>query len=467
MKLRLLTITLLGMFLFISCSATNGYKDYKKIKTSSLTGVGLLNELSVFEIKNTGNFESKVDLGTYYLSVGDYGSAAQYLSRAESVRKNAHRGKERPKYFASLYGALAYLFLHDGDFDKALSYAEKAVKTGKDSGSQYVLLKARILASQNKSSDALAIFDKAYVSKQEMNLDEQRSYMALLANAGRYDEASVLLIKFFQQGGYYPGFGLFASTVSEKVGKADLAILYAFLDYEYHRDGNTIDDSAFLERLDIVAKKAPAGDEGVAMREAILAVKSRFDKKVNYSSLSQKANFVYEYIFCLNSIRDGNLSDKDFTRYLALEKMFCSFPSYYWGVWQVVSGLSNNVELQYSPVLMRIIALSPEGVYGIQARIAIGEGIGLSNSDSAKLLIPAEVDGFFTDYLRTGDDKNLKKIFDLFSLPDNDYVFKGMSIAKTYVENPRIRNFFIGNIASVPPRTKERLAYLLDVEGGK
>jgi hypothetical protein len=454
---------ILAAVVCVGCTKDHGYGEYQRIKNSSVTGAALLDTLTEFEIRNADNFEAKVDLGTYYLLTQDYRAADLYLSRAESVVGNARRGKDRTKMLASLYGSLASLRMLDGDYDKALAHATTAMRAGKKDGARFAYLKARILALRQDRTGALALFDRAYtVDKIEMNPDERRVYMELLADAGRYGEANLLVAGHFLQGGYFPGFGLFASTVSERIGNREDAVLYAFLDYEFRRDEIASDDSAFLKRLDDLEGKlrSSAGDGSSALA-AVNAIRSRFDKTIPYAVLSEKTGFVYEYIYLRNLIRDSGLSPADFNRYLALEGVFRRFPSYYWGVWESVANLPRASRTRYVPALEKIIALDPEGVYAGRARRAIGSGLGLTGADSMKLLMPVEVERDIASYLETGDESGFRKVLDLFGLPDNAYVFSALAIVERKVGDARMKNLLARSCAGSLPRVKERVDYLL------
>ena len=154
MKNILLFFTILSGACAISCTNDSSWAEYQKLKESSQTGQQLLNSLIGFEIAHTQNFEAKVDLAAYYATEGNMQKAEEYLKRAESVLSHSHNSDEGKKIRCVYYGTWAYLYMINADYERAVSYAEKAVKTHKQSGKSYILLKAQILYTQGKNDEA-------------------------------------------------------------------------------------------------------------------------------------------------------------------------------------------------------------------------------------------------------------------------------------------------------------------------
>ena len=72
-------------------------------------GEELIAALEDFEIRHGGHFDSKLDLGVYYLALGETERARDYLRRAERILLDGGEKtlSRKEAYAAALYGALA------------------------------------------------------------------------------------------------------------------------------------------------------------------------------------------------------------------------------------------------------------------------------------------------------------------------------------------------------------------------
>jgi tetratricopeptide (TPR) repeat protein len=230
--------------------------EYTQITNSGKSGRELYEALSVFERHNMAHFNSKIDLGGANLLNGDYTPAKDYFLRAEAVLSNAGDDETSQKNIAILYGSLARICLIEGKYIDALNYADKAISADKWNDAQYQFLKARVLTALNRKEEALVIFDSFYPENAEaMTALDLRGYMYLLAGNERPRDTARALDQYFTKGLYFPGLGLFASTVYEKNDEIKKSILSAFLDYEYHASYNESNPADFLKNLDVLEKQ--------------------------------------------------------------------------------------------------------------------------------------------------------------------------------------------------------------------
>jgi len=231
----------LALFALFACGCAGKKSDeYATLKNSGLTGDALYGKLIAFDKEHPGSFDSKLDLASYYFISGNRGDAWKYALKAEGLLVSVK--SVVPQKRALLFALLSALYAADEDADKARAYAKKAYEVP-DSGAEYGYLYAKMQLLHGAESEALALFDKTYSRYPDrIAPDELRSYMYLLADAGEFQKCAELFEPYFETGGFFPGLGLFASTVYEKLGDTEKAVLCAFLDYEYSAGGKEKDD---------------------------------------------------------------------------------------------------------------------------------------------------------------------------------------------------------------------------------
>jgi tetratricopeptide (TPR) repeat protein len=359
-----------AVFLFILFGATllagcrySQEREYVQIRDSGLSGEALLQKLSDFEIRNMDHFSSKVDLGGYYLLAGNPERAGDYFRRAEALVPKYPKTPEIRKNIAIMYASLARIALLRDEFDTSLEYAEKAIAAEKDDA-HYLLLKANILMARGERDAALALFDGLYPEQKDlMSGGDIRSYLFLLAQTSRADECAALMDSYFEKGAYYPGLGLYASSIYEAGGQPDKAILAAFLDYEFYSGYTLTDDRDFLKNIDTLEgqlnEKGSLG--GVAL--TLQMVRSLYTDTRIRSNENISSFFVEDYIRLKKKIMASQVSFDEFQAYLTMERYFTRFPVYYWNMWQAAVKLPGVSLASYVPALEKIIALDKDGRY--------------------------------------------------------------------------------------------------------
>ena len=426
---------------------------YAAIKNSDLAGNALYEKLVAFEKEHPEHFESKLDLGSYCFMSENYGDAWKYLLKAESLLASAKGISDRHK--ALLCALLSALYAADGDEARAAEYAKKAYETP-ECGSEYGYLYAKIRLSEDDKSEALTLFDKTYALYPErIAADELRAYMYLLADAGQFQKCGELLERCFESGGFFPGLGVFASGVYEKIGDTEKAVLCAFLDYEYAADGKEKDD-AFLTNLQSVEALLPDGGDSPALE----GVRALFDMKREVP-VPASSFFVSDYIRLKAKLLRGEVSSGDLSSLLQLERYFSRFPSYYWSVWLAARSLQRDGLNDWIPVLEKTIALAPSSSYASRAKSELASCIGLPAGDAESVLVPTEVKAAIDGFMSTGDDGKLSPLYALLNLPDCAYVYAGVEIAKRSAEDPIIHAAFMKKKLHSSGRLKDRLSFIV------
>jgi hypothetical protein len=269
----------------------------------------------------------------------------------------------------------------------ALAYAEKAAAGDDEEALPYAVsyryLQGHIFLEKGENEKALEVFDPLYNTHAYMAVGEDiRAYMYLLAGAARWPEAAAMVDLFFEKGGYFPGLGLFASSVYEAAGQEEKAVYAAFLEYEYSSGYREAEPAVFLKNIETLEKQLAARDRSGPVTGALNLVRSLYDPSVSVSITEEYeySFFAEEYITLKKRISEAPLTAAEFSRYLGMEHYFSLFPVYYWNLWQAVSGLPESSRANYLMVLERIIALDREGAYAQRAWDEISKTLGFKSS---------------------------------------------------------------------------------------
>jgi hypothetical protein len=347
----LILLGLAGLPLWISCGGENpAATEYSRIKNLELPGENAAALLEEFELRWPGHFDSKVDLGTYYLALGETERAKSYLRRAEAAlgdregrpgrKKPGGAPAQDPKNIPIMYGALGQLHLSQGDYEKALEYTDKAIEAGGEGNQGYRFQKGHILAARKEYARALEVFDgllreggENSGESPEAKAEDLRAYLFLLAHMERSAEAAAVLDRYFETGAFFPSLGTFAATVYQAAGKPEMAAYALYLEQEY-RSGY---------------EAAAPGDEPGGLPAS------------GYNF------FAAEYLSIKNRIQNGALSEDQYRRYLELEPYFRLFPSYYWNLWLGARLLFPENCRNFAPALQKIIALDKDGPFAAEA----------------------------------------------------------------------------------------------------
>jgi tetratricopeptide (TPR) repeat protein len=340
--------------------------EYEQIANSERSGQELYEALSSFERDNMAHFNSKIDLGGVNLLKGDYTLAKDYFLRAQAVLSNAGNDGTSQKNIVILYGSLARISLIEGRHVDALDYSEKAISADKWNDAQYRFLKAHILTALDRKEEALAIFDAFCPENAEsVTALDLRAYMYLLAGSNRPPDTARTLDQYFSKGSYFPGLGVFASTVYEKNDEIKKSILSAFLDYEYHASYKESNPADFLKNLDTLEKQLLTENQIEPGRYALNLLRGLYTPSIAAPNAEPREDgfFMEDYVIIRNRIQKRAADSGDFNRFILLEPFFSQFPVYYWNVWQAVLQMAPDSRENFVRVLEKIIALDKTGVY--------------------------------------------------------------------------------------------------------
>jgi tetratricopeptide (TPR) repeat protein len=346
-KMVIFLISLTVFLPWTSCGGENrAEEEYEGIKNGELRGETLIEALEDFEFRYQDHFNSKVDLGIYYLARGEEDRARDYLRRAETIAERTPnlQGKSwsgEGNAISAMYGALGQIYLNRQDYRQALDYTEKAIGSAGEDAGIYRALKGHVLVAQREYAGALETFDGLFTTEgtgEGLGAEDILAYLFLLAQAERTADAARVLNRYFETGAFFPGLGTFAAMVYRAAGETERAAYAIYLEQEYrsgYGEGN-------------------GGGTG--------------ENRDTAGTLPADSNFFAgEYLAIKDQIHGGRLSEVQFRRYIELESYFRLFPSYYWNLWLGARLVYPETYANFAPALQKIITLDQEGPFAREA----------------------------------------------------------------------------------------------------
>jgi hypothetical protein len=371
---------------WLSCAGGEGEspeeKEYGEIVNSGALGEKLAAALEDFEIRHGGHFDSKVDLGIYYLAVGETERARDYLRRAERILLDGAAGKRYPGkegYAAVMYGALAQVQLIRKEYQGALDYIDRAI--GAEAGGQrgYRFLKGHILIARQEYRAALAIFDGLFApagageaggftntaiddgvdsnaaADTDAGEEDLRAYMFLLAQAERPADTAAVLDRYLLTGAFFPGLGYFGAAVYRAAGEMEKAAYAAYLEEEYRSGYGEFRDSG------------PGAFESLTEKIIPLAEPEAGRGGPEKGGETGEAHFAAEYAQLKTLADGGSITKEGFRRLVNLEPRFRLFPSFYWRLWLGARTAYPENPQYFSAALQKIIVLDKDGPFAKKA----------------------------------------------------------------------------------------------------
>lgn len=443
-----------------SCTSTDE-KEYQKLSEANAGGAELLNALIQFDSSHPSYFQSKLDLGDYYFTIGDITTAENYLARAESVIGSCPGGKEGKKQKSLLYGLQAQYFYYSNAYSTSLDYIQKAKQASSDDSLQYDYLAAKILYQQDKKTESLKKFDETYAEIPTMITDrDEQLYLYLLADAERNKDCIIVLEDYLSRGAYFEGLGRFSSVIYEKESQYIKSILSTYLDYLYLHCFADIDDSTFCENLDELEKKESSGQNISSLKNAIDLVKSIFNSTATQETIDGTQCFIAEYITLAKKIDRKQITEQELNEFISYEKYFHNFPCYYVNLYNALTSLSPSSKRSYIAVLEKILSFG-ESSFSSFARKEIGSLLGFSDEESKYILVPNEVQFAVNRASQTGDREYIDSILNLLTMGENTYELSALQIVKSNLSLNNIKLLFEEAYQNSSGKLKERLAYVL------
>lgn len=375
------------MLCLLGCSFSNAEKEYEHLisKFGNAESEEIFSLIYEFEIKYPNHFLSKIHLAELFMLQENYISALQYLDRAEKCFQDNenHFSKQDSLKLYSLLSQVNYVLK---DYKKAGQYAEKISATNNYKNSTWGYFSALAFYLSGEETKAYDVFTANYELVSDFaTAQDLQLYLILLANQNNFEQGKIIFQKYFEVGGsWFIGLGKIGSIIFQS--DANISKLLLCLDYEIIKSYLTEKD-ALAYSVDDFINEVSVSDFSNSINKDLFNDAAIFVQSIENESTLYEYEMNFPNNFCgiywkaKNNLKTNTLSDDDLINLLKIENVFCKSPSYYWLVWEIAKKLysnstpkkeinsdMNNQFKNYIPVLKKIIALNPSGIYANKAR---------------------------------------------------------------------------------------------------
>lgn len=443
--------------IFAGCTATPPVSDgdLKAALERVQNGADPLVELTALDQKYPQDAKLKAEIAGYLLGIGEMTAAETFLEKSEAL------GTADAPTKSAVSGARSRIFLLKSDFDKALEYAERALREDPSDPSGAVFSKGRALAEKGKAQEARAAYDSA-VGKDsaKMTKDDWRAYIKLLAASD--PDATIKAIDSYEAAfPYEPGTGLVESAMKEKKGDMEGAVLAAFMDLEYARELGAVAKADLDKKIaDLGAKLGdksfnPSGKGFKAVGAIKAFLKDDLAACAAGIAESGATGAFAAWLRALAPIAAGKEADQ---AYADLGKRLASFPAY-WVYLATGSANAGKAQADIKAAAEKGIDLAPKGPYAPALRSMLAKLTGLGAEYAARIKTNAEIKDIGYRAASSRSPEVLESLWDILSLPDNEYTLFALGMVKGLSQDPRFLDALKAKLAAADGRLKERLTY--------
>jgi len=375
MKNIIFFIIPLFLVCFFGCSFSNAKDEYEQLisKSANLESEYLFSLVYNFELKNPNHFKSKIHLAQFYLLNKNYVSSLNYLDRAEKCFYQDKKNYSEEDFF-QLYSLLAQVHYNLSNFEKAGECAEKISITKGFNNSTWGYFSATSFYLAGNEEKAYEIFFNNYKLIPELATPENlKLYLILLVNKNNIEEGKIILQKYFDLGGnWFLGLGKISFKIFQ--AKEYDSKLLLLLDYEFIK--SYLEEETAMSYLisDFVNEIS-----GLEINLSNINSKEKFMEFIAQESNeidNPNNNFYKTYWNVKYNLKFNSVQEKYLDELLKNESIFSNLPSYYWMIWETAKKLysfdfqkEEITEITvFIPVLKKIIALNPNGLYANLAR---------------------------------------------------------------------------------------------------
>jgi len=457
----------ISFFFIVSGTEKSEEKEYIRIKTSKVSGAGLISALTMLDEKYPNLFETKVDLGTYYFSLQDNERAKKYFVAAEMIVKKS----KNSEYKAILFGNLAELMYLEGNYSKSIAYVDLSQKNDRKDTKGFAVIKANALAASGEIEGARILYSKYYLERGFFDRPEdQRRYILLLQQTSMYDETLRQIKAYIQRWPYFIGLGMIASSAYEKKGDINNSLLYAFQDYEYVCGYQKEDQAAMNDNLDRLKRMfAVAGfivdkSDSTALETVRFLVNKKYtEAQAGLQSLAAVNDTYFpDFLLLKTQIITGTITESDFKRYLALEPLMKDFVQFYLQEYQGYTKFDPKGMSRYDAILEKIISMHPEISIMNETRILLAKSAGLPATAADCMLLPSEIESILLDYFKGKEEKKLDILFKMLELPDNTYTNNAMIVLRDKKEVYGLTEILREMKVKLDQKGKDRISFILN-----
>ena len=168
-----------------------------------------------------------------------------------------------------------------------------------------------------------------------------------------------------------------------------------------------------------------------------------------------------KYLLLSARIETKQATGADMDAYAGLLPAMRSLPPYFYRLYLGLKGLPTQSSDRLADVLESAINLAPRAESAGTYRRELAGVLGLSTSDSARLLTRAELSTAAEKAAVTGESALLEPLVATLELKDNRTTFIAVGILRAFAKDGRFRSYIVDRRKSSTGRAKERLEYIL------
>ncbi len=433
----------------VSCAPDPFVSDYAELQRDVASGRDPWSALVALDQKYPNRLALKIDLGARSWADGKFQQAEAYWTSGESLAGSAGESLD-----SVLWADLAQAALVRGDADRALKYADRAVRY-KDEKLGAIFTRAKAHLAKKQDDAALADFQSGWEThRKSMSGQDYGLYAQTLIAAKNYAQAFEVLEGYRETLPYELGTGLVESVCLENLGRYDESVLAALVDVDFQQSRGLISAAQValnLKNLETkIAERGLAADQsGLTTVKAAQAWVKGDWKSVDFDDRLLASSPDARFFRLHSQLMSGRVNDADLKAYSALEARFHDHPSYYLGLIRYFRDFRKDVRNPgFAALAERLVNLAPSGPSSAEGRSSLAASWGVPADQAAALLTRAEV-----DRLIPGDPRLVK----LLGTSDNPSVQYAVVRLQQWAQNPASKSLLVSLEATASGRVKERL----------
>ena len=397
----------------------------------------------------------QLELGLAYGMVEQYAIAERHFRAA---RDGAGRDDE---LLGQATLGLANAYLGQGEFREAL---ETAAAGGPESVAQSLrLLRARAHFLAGETDESVAAYGEVWdPTWNALVQTDFLQYADGLLSTDAYDRAAEILTASFERHGYTNGIGFQLSAVAEVAGRQADSVLYAFLDSLNAVAVGALTRRQLEENLTVLRDGLERFDEASRALDYTLAiVRGEWDAAVELQSVLTFPMGTD----VLPVVVDAAATPDDpevMQRALDLIPPFTAYAPLYDALMATLPFDADYRFATMRSILETAIVVAVDGPTGVAARSEIARLLDVSPSQSADLLIDAEIGRLATAAAGGAAlDPTVGAILSSLALPEHPYTATALAGVAQLLRLPRIREYIDAWIPTAPAVARNRIETLL------
>jgi tetratricopeptide (TPR) repeat protein len=424
---------LLGLLPLLSCGHENG--KYKEELQGILDVGGEPRELKARLLELDQRIPDKamvkINLGILSLTLGEIEEAGVYLRRAHELAYELNRAKLTTEERYLLLSGLAEYAYKAERFEEAGGFARQALEVDAQDGLGDRLILARVEYRRRENQEAEALYRQVWDSgRKYMNREDYDALFVLLLSSQQWELACDVLQAYMRKFGYEYGLGVKTSALLEKGGKINASILAAFTDLRYGLFRGLVDRGMVDGDLEELRRKLQAeswtyDNRGEKVLSALRAVMGErwaeaAETLSGIAGETDQSSPLVRFWFLVAGMEAGD--DGALGSYIEEEVTFRGYPEYPYRLWRALKRRASGYSLaRAKPILENAVYSSRGTAFGLESRRELGRLMGLSPSDSDRLLVGAEIQDLAEQFRRTGEMQYDEPLLQALGIENNDY----------------------------------------------